>query len=144
MHVRTTAGDLARWLDQNGGVWTVEGEPALAQSLPVPTPAGILADALRERPGELVLLAPDGCALADEAYAGPAELRDASHDVDGNRVFQLAWVAPDGATKDSWLLAEHAVLLSGVTPSDGGRNAAALLDMLQKGSRATVPRMRKG
>jgi hypothetical protein len=143
MQVRTTAVDLARWLEQTGGVWTVEGEPMLVQSLPVPAPAKVLAEALRKRPGELVLLAPDTCDLPDESYAGPTELRSAAHDIDGHRVFQLAWVGPDGQ-KDSWLLAEHAVLLSGQTPSDGGRNAAAILDMLQKGSRATVPRMRKG
>lgn len=143
MNVRTTAGDLARWLDENGGVWTVEGEPALAKTLPVPAPANILADALRKRQGELVLLTPDPCDLVDGAYAGPSELREAAHDVDGHRVFQLAWVGPEGDTKDSWLLAEHAVLLSSQTPSDGGRSAAAILDML-KGARATVPRMRKG
>jgi hypothetical protein len=27
--------------------------------------------------------------------------------IDGQRVFQLAWIQPDGALQDSWLLAEQ-------------------------------------
>ena len=107
MHVRTTATELAQWLEQQGGVWHVEGEPALAKFLPLPTPASSLVDALRKRTGELVMLAPETCDLAEDASVTAPQIASAAHDVDGQRVFQLAWLGPDGAAQDSWLLAEQ-------------------------------------
>lgn len=106
MHVRTTAADLARWLERHGGNWTVDGEPTLAQSLPMPAPASALADALRKRCGELVVLTPETCSAPAEALVGAADIGRAAHLVDGHHVFQLAWVTAEG-TRDSWLLAEH-------------------------------------
>jgi hypothetical protein len=142
MHVRTTAAELALWLDAHGGPWTVEGEPALAKSLPVPSPGSMLADALRQRGGELLVLAPDVGAFYENATIGHKEIRDAAFDVDGNRVFQLAWIEPDGTTKDAWLLCEaDALARSGqtlITPA----NANNIMNVLQH-SRVTVPRMRK-
>ncbi len=143
MHVRTTAAELARWLDQHRGPWTVEGEPVLLKTLPVPTPGAILADALRKRGGELQILAPDVGAFLEDARIGHNELHDAAFDVDGNRVFQLSWIEADGTTKDAWLLCEADVLArSGqtlITPP----KANNIMDVLQH-SRVTVPRMRKG
>jgi hypothetical protein len=106
MHVRTTARDLARWLERRGGNWSVEGEPVLARSLPAPASAESLADALTSRDGELLVLVPDGTAFDDDAFVGPADLAAAAHMVEGQHVFQLAWVTAEGI-RDSWLLAEH-------------------------------------
>ena len=107
MHVRTTASHLARWLEQQGGLWHVEGEPVLEKSLPLPTPASSLVHALRKREGELAVLVPDTTTLAPDSEVTANELATAAHVVDGQRVFQLAWLAPDGTAQDSWLLAEQ-------------------------------------
>ena len=110
MHVRTTATELAQWLEQQGGSWHVEGEPALAKTLPLPTPASSLVDVLRKRgpdAGELAMLAPDTTGLAPDASVPASELATAAHVIDGQRVFQLAWIRPDGTVADSWLLAEQ-------------------------------------
>lgn len=107
MHVRTTATELARWLEQQGGLWHVEGEPVLAKSLPLPTPASSLVDVLRKRTGDLAVLVPDTCDLAEDCAVGAPEIATAAHVVDGQRVFQLAWLSPDGTAQDSWLLAEQ-------------------------------------
>lgn len=142
MHVRTSAAELARWLEQAGGTWTLEGEPALAKSLPVPAPGAVLADALRKRGGELVVLAPDVGAFLENATIVAKDIRDAAFDVDGQRVFQLAWLDADGTQKDSWLLAEtDALSRSGqtlITPP----NPTNIMNVLQH-SRVTVPRLRK-
>lgn len=123
MHVRTTATDLARWLERRGGSWSVDGEPVLAGSLPVPTTAASLADALERRQGELVVLVPDTCSLQEDSFVGAADIESAAHLVEGHYVFQLAWVAAEGI-HDSWLLAEHdAVARSG----DGERTAARIV-----------------
>jgi hypothetical protein len=106
MHLRTTADDLARWLERQGGNWTVDGEPSLVRTLPSPTSAVSLAAVLRQRQGELLVFAPETCALPEHAYVGHAELPATAHLVEGHHVFQLAWVSPEGA-RDSWLLAEH-------------------------------------
>jgi hypothetical protein len=106
MYLRTTAEDLARWLERHGGSWTVDGEPTLARALPAPASAPALAQALRGRPGDLVVFAPETCALAEQALVGLGELPQAAHIVEGHHVFQLAWVTDEGV-KDSWLLAEH-------------------------------------
>ena len=92
MNVRTSAAELASWLDQQGGTWTLEGEPALAKTLPMPTPGRVLADALRKRGGELVLLAPDVGAFMENDTIVAKDIRNAAFDVDGQRVFQLAWL----------------------------------------------------
>jgi hypothetical protein len=142
MNVRTTVDELARWLEKHGGTWTVEGEPALARSLPVPAPGAVLAEALRGRGGHLAILAPDVGAFYENAAISYTQLREASFDVDGMRVFQLAWLDPDGTTRDSWLLAESdALSRSGqtlITPA----NATNIMNVLQN-SRVTVPRLRK-
>ena len=110
MHVRTTATELAQWLEQQGGSWHVEGEPVLARSLPLPTPASSLVDVLRRRSpdaSELAMLAPETTALAPDAPVSASEIATAAHVIDGQRVFQLAWIRPDGTVADSWLLAEQ-------------------------------------
>jgi hypothetical protein len=106
MHVRTTALDLAKWIERRGGHWTVDGEPVLARSLPAPAHAASLAEALRKRPGELLVLVPDGAAFAEDAFVDMTELQGAAHMIEGQHVFQLAWVTPEGI-RDSWLVAEH-------------------------------------
>jgi hypothetical protein len=110
MHVRTTATELAQWLEQQGGSWHVEGEPVLAKSLPLPTPASSLVDALRRRSAdasELAMLAPDATGLAPDTRVTSNQIATAAHVIDGQRVFQLAWIRPDGTVADSWLLAEQ-------------------------------------
>ena len=124
MHVRTTANELAAWLERAGGVWHVEGEAKLAASLPLPSPASALVDVLRKRSGALAVLAPDAStlsALDDDAPVTARELSSAAHVVDGQRVFQLAWVHDDGVVQDSWLLAEQ----QGPPPGSSDDNAAA-------------------
>jgi hypothetical protein len=110
MHVRTTATELAQWLEQQGGLWHVEGEPVLAKSLPLPTPASSLVEVLRKRAPDasaLAVLAPETTALAPDAVVSANEIATAAHVIDGQRVFQLAWIRPDGTVADSWLLAEQ-------------------------------------
>src|SRR6476661_4435487 len=110
MHVRTTAAELAHWLELQGGVWHVEGEPALSKSLPLPTTAGSLVDVLRRRgPGavDLAVLAPETSELPPDASVAARDLTSAAHVIDDKRVFQLAWIRPDGTHADSWLLAEQ-------------------------------------
>lgn len=119
MHLRTKAEDLARWLERQGGNWTVDGEPSLVRTLPVPASASSLAEVLRRRPSQLLVFAPETCGLPEHAYVGAAQLPTAAHLVDGHHVFQLAWVTPEGV-KDSWLLAEH----DKTAPSDDGEATA--------------------
>jgi hypothetical protein len=107
MHVRTTAAELARWLELQGGGWHVEGEPALSKSLPIPTTAMSLVHVLRKRSAELVVLAPDTSSFADDAVIGSKDISSAAHVIDGKRLFQLAWVLADGTVADSWLLVEQ-------------------------------------
>ena len=107
MHARTTAGDLARWLAQQGGHWHGEGEPVLSKSLPLPTPASSLVDVLIRRDGELAMLLPDASPLAADAPLAPEQIANAAHLVDGSRVFQLAWIEDGGELRDSWLLCEQ-------------------------------------
>jgi hypothetical protein len=107
MHVRTTATELARWLEQQGGAWHVEGEPALAKSLPLPAPASSLVEVLRKRGGELAVLAPETTSFAEDDAVAAHQISSAAHVVDGQHVFQLAWVKDDGTVADSWLLAEQ-------------------------------------
>jgi hypothetical protein len=123
MHVRTTATELAQWLEQQGGAWHVEGEPVLAKSLPLPTPASSLVEVLRRRSAdgsELAMLAPETAALAADARISACEIATAAHVIDGQRVFQLAWIRPDGTVADSWLLAEQES-----KPASAGDGAAA-------------------
>ena len=127
MHVRTTATELARWLERQGGVWHVEGEPVLAKSLPLPTPASSLVEVLRKREADgahLAMLAPDATELDADAPVSADQIATAAHVIDGKRVFQLAWIRPDGTVADSWLLAEQQH-----TPgrSDGGAAARGLV-----------------
>lgn len=139
--MRTTAKELARWLEQHGGTWHVEGEPVLEKSLPLPTPASSLVDALRkraDREGELAVLAPEtadgsdasspargasGASVAPLLAEGTAvtarDLAWAAHLIDGMRVFQLAWIGADGAAQDSWLLAEQGTASSRTGADDG-------------------------
>ncbi len=112
MHARTTASDLARWIEQQGGHWHVEGEPALAKSLPMPAPASSLVDALARRDGSLAMLLPETCMLAADASIRAEEIASAAHVIDGQRVFQLSWVDADGTLRDSWLLCEQSKRLS--------------------------------
>jgi hypothetical protein len=110
MHVRTTATELAQWLEQQGGSWHVEGEPVLAKSLPLPTPASSLVEVLRKRGPDasaLAVLAPETTVLVPDAVVAADEIAAAAHVIDGQRVFQLAWIRPDGTVADSWLLAEQ-------------------------------------
>lgn len=125
MHVRTTAAELAQWLEVQGGVWHVEGEPALSKSLPLPTTAASLADVLRRRgPGtvDLAVLAPETSELSADASVASRELTSAAHVIDGKRVFQLAWIRPDGTHADSWLLAEQQPTLGRVDGYAAARN----------------------
>lgn len=115
--MRTTATELARWLEQQGGVWQVEGEPALAKSLPLPTPAQSLVEVLRKRNDGLAMLAPDTTTLAENASVLAHDIAGAAHVIDGQRVFQLAWIRADGTVADSWLLAEQQARKS--RPDDG-------------------------
>ena len=107
MNVRTTTTELALWLEQQGGLWHVEGEPALARTLPLPTPASSLVEVLRKRTECLAVLAPDASTLVEDATVSAGEIATTAHVVDGQRVFQLAWIHPDGTVADSWLLAEQ-------------------------------------
>ena len=110
MHVRTTATELARWLERQGGVWHVDGEPVLAKSLPLPTPASSLVEVLRKRApdaSDLAVLAPETTVLDADAPVNADEIATAAHVIDGQRVFQLAWIRPDGTVADSWLLVEQ-------------------------------------
>lgn len=128
MHVRTTSAELAHWLEREGGVWHVEGEVTLAASLPLPSPASSLVDVLRKRAGELAVLAPDMSELRDLGEDAPVtarELSSAAHVIDGQRVFQLAWVHPDGSVQDSWLLAEQKVRAGRVDDGAAARNVVA-------------------
>ena len=125
MHVRTTATELAQWLEQQGGLWHVEGEPVLAKSLPLPTPASSLVEVLRRRAGDLEMLAPDATDLVPDSDVTAPDISTAAHVIDGQRVFQLAWVAPDGTAQDSWLLAEQQKEQSGT--SDGGAAARTVV-----------------
>lgn len=121
MHVRTTAAELASWLERAGGVWHVEGESKLAASLPLPSPASALVEALRKRSDSLAVLAPDTLAVDQDASVTARELSRAAHLIDGQRVFQLAWVHDDGVVQDSWLLAEQ----HGPAPGSSDDKAAA-------------------
>lgn len=128
MHVRTTATELAQWLEQQGGSWHVEGEPVLAKSLPLPTPASSLVDVLRRRSpdaSELVMLAPDATALTADAAVSASEIATAAHVIDGQRVFQLAWIRPDGTVADSWLLAEQESKPASVNDGAAARGVVA-------------------
>jgi hypothetical protein len=53
------------------------------------------------------VLAPEPTRFPEEAFVPAAELGQVAHVIDGFSVFQLAWVLPDGAVTDSWLLAEQ-------------------------------------
>src|SRR4051812_40709229 len=130
MHVRTTSAELARWLEREGGVWHVEGEAVLAASLPLPSPASALVDVLRKRPRHLALLAPDTSDLREDSPVTLSELSSAAHIVDGQRVFQLAWVEDDGTVQDSWLLAEQRGQAGRV---DDGSAARSLLAAFRSG-----------
>ena len=125
MHVRTTATELARWLEQQGGVWHVEGEAVLEKSLPLPTPASSLVDALRKREGDLEVLAPDTATLAPDCPVTASDIASTAHLVDGQRVFQLAWVGADGTAQDSWLLAEQRGHSGRVDSGAAARNVVA-------------------
>jgi hypothetical protein len=108
MHVRTSAAELARWLELEGGLWHVEGEPVLARSLPLPAPAVSLVEALRKSGGSVTVLAPDDSPVAQDGLEVSADnLSFMAHVIDGQRVFQLAWIRPDGTVADSWLLVEQ-------------------------------------
>jgi hypothetical protein len=139
MHVRTTSAELAHWLEREGGVWHVEGEPALAASLPLPSPASALVEALRKRAMELAVLAPDRSELSDLGEDAPVtarELSSAAHVVDGQRVFQLAWVQKDGTVQDSWLLAEQRGQAGRVDDGTAARSVVAAF-------RAALPTARR-
>lgn len=125
MHVRTTATELAQWLEQQGGQWHVEGEAVLSKSLPLPTPASALVEVLRKRTGDLAVLAPETSALVEDAAVNAAEITAAAHVVDGLRVFQLSWIGADGAHADSWLLAEQRGQASRGDPTAAARTVVA-------------------
>lgn len=137
MRAFTTSVDLARWLELVGGLWTVDGEPVLGQSLPVPASAAPLAEALRRRNGQIALLAPESCGLPEGTRLHAHEIERAAHWVEGHRVFQVAWVDASGAVTDSWLLAEHDHLAQS---GDGEVTAARIV----AGDRAwTTPHIRR-
>ena len=145
MHVRTTAAELARWIERQGGVWTVEGEPALARTLPSPAPASALVEVLRRREGHLAILAPEACSLPPDVKIGAAEITLAAHDVGGNRVLQLARIEDDGTTRDSWLIAEDVAASSrdlARTP-EGGVSASAVVEAWRAGLRLSAPEIRR-
>ncbi len=128
MHVRTTATELAQWLEQQGGVWHVEGEPVLAKSLPLPTPASSLVEVLRKRgpdASNLAVLAPETTVLAPDVAVSADEIATAAHVIDGQRVFQLAWIRPDGTASDSWLLAEQQSRPGSADDGAAARNVVA-------------------
>ena len=125
MHARTTAGDLARWLAQQGGHWHVEGEPVLSKSLPLPTPASSLVDVLIRRDGELAMLLPGASPLAADAPLAPEQIANAAHLVDGSRVFQLAWIEDGGELRDSWLLCEQRSVLGSYPDDDAATQVIA-------------------
>ena len=102
-------------------MWHVEGESKLAASLPLPSPASALVEALRKRSDSLAVLAPDTLAVDQDASVTARELSRAAHLIDGQRVFQLAWVHDDGVVQDSWLLAEQ----HGPAPGSSDDKAAA-------------------
>ncbi len=125
MRAFTTAVELARYLELVGGRWTVEGEPVIGRTLPVPASAGPLAQALRAHPGRLALLLPDSCKLQDGTSLRANEIEQTAHWVDSHRVFQLAWADEvTGLVTDSWLLAEHDVLAQS---GDGEVTAARIV-----------------
>jgi hypothetical protein len=139
MHVRTTATELAQWLEQQGGLWHVEGEAVLAKSLPLPTPASSLVEVLRKRAPDvsaLAVLAPETTALAPDADVTANEIAMAAHVIDGQRVFQLAWIRPDGTVADSWLLAEQQSKPGRADDGAAARNVVAAF-RASMGTRAT-------
>lgn len=125
MHVRTTAAELAQWLEETGGSWHIEGELTLSKSLPLPAPASGVVEALRRRTGEIALLAPEDCGLDDGDWIAPEDIGMAAHMIDGERVFQCAWLHADGTMMDSWLLAEQQGL-SGMRNIGAGAAASVI------------------
>lgn len=143
MHLRTTAEVLARWLECQGGLWMVDGERALAGHLPLPAPADALAAALRAHGGPLAILAPEGCPIGEGAEIGGDEIAASAHDVDDSRVFQLAWLAFDGAPTDSWILAEHSALTESGERKLVPSSPAAMIETFRRELRSGTPRIAK-
>lgn len=141
MFVRTTAQELARWLERAGGNWQVDGEPSL-EHLPQPAPAHGLAAALRKRRDELAVLAPDECPFPEGAVLGEHDLVRAAHDVNGSSVFQLSWIGPDGVSGDSWLVAEHSAMTdSAERRLETTQSGSAMIEMLRKELSSGEPRI---
>ena len=141
MFVRTTAQELARWLERAGGNWQVDGEPSL-KHLPQPAPAHGLAAALRKRVEELAVLAPTGCPFPEGAIVGERDLVRAAHDISGSSVFQLAWIGPDGVPGDSWLVAEHASMTeSAERRLEVTQSGSAMIELLRKELSSGEPRI---
>ena len=100
----------------------------LASTLPLPAPASSLVDVLRKRDAVLAVLAPEASALGERgenASVTAAEISGAAHVIDGQRVFQLAWIQPDGTVQDSWLLAEQRGHSGRVDNGAAARNVVA-------------------
>lgn len=141
MFVRTTAEELARWLERAGGNWQVDGEPSL-KHLPQPAPAHGLAAAVRKRREELAVLAPAECPFPEGAIVGERDLVRVAHDVNGSSVFQLAWIGADGAPGDSWLVAEYASMTdSAERRLETTQSGSAMIEMLRKELSSGEPRI---
>jgi hypothetical protein len=137
MRAYTTSVDLGRWLDLTGGSWTIDGEPVLGNSLPVPASSASVAQALRRRTGQLAITLPDNCQIPEGALVGAQQIELAAHWIDSHRVFQLAWVDDAGIVTDAWLLAEHDQLAQS---GDGEITAARIV----AGDRSwTTPQIKK-
>lgn len=90
---------LASWFAAADAWWTVDGEEMLAAELDLPVTGSDLAKAVRKHGGDILIFF--------NGHKSPGETRDveafASRDVDGARIFQLAWRSqPDHA----WVVVE--------------------------------------
>lgn len=76
------------------------------------------------RGGELAVLAPETTTFTEDEAVAAHEISSTAHVVDGQHVFQLAWVRDDGTVADSWLLAEQ---LPRSQRGDGGAAASNIV-----------------
>jgi len=91
---------LASWFERDAADawWTVDGEEILAAELDLPVTGSDLAEAVRRHGGDVLIFftghgSPNGSRV--ETFA--------SRDMDGGRIFQLAWRSrPD----HPWIVAE--------------------------------------
>lgn len=99
----------------------------------MPAPASSLVDALGRRDGHLAMLIPDTSPVVADAVLRAEEIGAAAHLVDGQRVFQLAWIGDDGTAGDSWLLCEQRGFRISSPDSDAATQVLAAFRARPKG-----------